>query len=334
MWGNLRLLWVTCGCLTAVACLVSGSARGQSTGLQTDSTSLTPRIRIESTEQAVEVFFDNQLFTRLRTKEKSKPFLFPVLGPNQVQMTRQWPMEDSETSEPVDHPHHKGIWFSHMISGVDFWTEKQGTVQLQTVEVKKPDEIRTKSHWIRTQDQAIILTDQTSYRFGGDDQSRWIEVAITWVASHGEVVFQDTKEGTFAIRLPYTFQFDAARIRNHPQTIGQARNQAGQKGAEIWGKPAKWVVYQGTIDHQDYAISIFDHPQNLRHPTTWHARDYGLFAANPFGLHDFQGTPRGQGEYRLPANQSLRLIYRILMTAGSPEDRQIEQWYQAFVDER
>jgi hypothetical protein len=324
------LQWAIGLWITATACLSAGPAFSQATGTTAESTTQATRIRISTSAQCVDVFFDERLFTSLRTEEKNKPFLFPVYGPNQVQMTRQWPMENSGLNEPVDHPHHKGVWFSHIINGIDFWTEKQGIVQLQTVEVSEPDEIKTMSHWIRKQDKSIVLSDQTCYRFGGDDQSRWIDVAITWVASHGDVVFEDTKEGTFAIRVPFTFQFDAAHIRNNPQSIGKARNNSGQTGSAIWGQPAKWVVYQGMIEQQNYSIAIFDHPENLRHPTTWHARDYGLFAANPFGLHDFQKTPPGQGEHRLTAGQSMHLRYRLLLIAGSPQDQLIENWYQLF----
>ena len=34
-------------------------------------------------------------------------------------------------------------------------------------------------------------------------------------------------------------------------------------------------------------IAIFDHPGNPGYPTYWHARGYGLFAANPLGRHIF-----------------------------------------------
>jgi len=320
-------------CLLMAGWLYPVPGLGQDSSLAANARQTSSRIQITPTEQGVDVLLDNQLFTRLLTQEKHKPFFFPIFGPNQVHLTRRWPIDPSATDQPTDHPHHKGLWFSHIINGVDFWSEKQGTVQIEKFEVIGPSEIYTQSNWIRKSDNSTILSDETNYRFGGGEKMRWIEAKINLLASQGEIVFEDTKEGTFAIRLPPSFQFDRAYASKHPQSVGFARNHHGQTGAEIWGKKAKWVTYQGEIDGQVYSVAIFDHPQNLRHPTTWHARDYGLFAANPFGLHDFEGGAAGRGEHRVPAGQSLKLIYRVLFIAGSPADQEMEAWYQSFIEE-
>jgi len=42
-------------------------------------------------------------------------------------------------------------------------------------------------------------------------------------------------------------------------------------------------------------IAVFDHPSNPRHPTTWHVRDYGLFAANPLGCTILKRKTKGLG---------------------------------------
>ena len=73
--------------------------------------------------------------------------------------------------------------------------------------------------------------------------------------------------------------------RGVEKVTGQALNSNGTSGKSIWGESAKWVYYWGTINDKAVGIAIFDHPSNLRHPTAWHAREYGLVAANPFGLH-------------------------------------------------
>jgi len=77
-------------------------------------------------------------------------------------------------------------------------------------------------------------------------------------------------------------------------------------------------------------IAIFDHPQNPRHPTTWHVRDYGLFAANPFGLHDFEKKPSGAGDLTVPAGKSITFRYRIYLHEGDEVQAKVAERYQEF----
>jgi len=71
---------------------------------------------------------------------------------------------------------------------------------------------------------------------------------------------------------------------------------------------------------------------NPRHPTTWHVRDYGLFAANPFGLHDFnpKQNPRGKGDLTVPEGETVTFRYRLFFHAGTPDEARIAEVWQAF----
>lgn len=297
-------------------------------------------VRFELHEGHADIFLGDMLFTRLQHTDSAKPYFYPVHAPGKVNMTRHWPLDKSNPDEPVDHPHHKALWFSHIINGVDFWAEKGGSVQIDQLEVintnpaaddpSQATGLKVNSKWLKKPDHSVVLTDQTIYEFGGDQQHHWIDATIEFRACHGEVVFEDTKEGMFAIRVPSSFQFDSQQKKKFPDAVGTARNSNGQVDSAIWGQSAKWVAYQGQIDNQPYAIAMFDHPSNLRHPTTWHARDYGLFAANPFGLHDFKRAPRGSGQHRLADGETLQLRYRVLFIAGHPTDQQLENWYHDF----
>jgi hypothetical protein len=112
----------------------------------------------------------------------------------------------------------------------------------------------------------------------------------------------------------------------HIITSGGATDQAA------WGTRAKWVTYHGP-DPQGHAVSvtIFDHPQNLRHPTWWHSRDYGLFAANPFGIHDFEkGGDKAKGNHLLAHGQTLVLRYRVLIESGGPDQAKLAEMHAAF----
>ena len=60
-------------------------------------------------------------------------------------------------------------------------------------------------------------------------------------------------------------------------------------------------------------MAIFDSPKSFRHPTTWHARAYGLFAANPFGLREFTHDFNKDGSWAIPEGKSTRFRYRVVI---------------------
>jgi hypothetical protein len=75
-------------------------------------------------------------------------------------------------------------------------------------------------------------------------------------------------------------------------------------------------------------VAILNHPDSFRYPTTWHVRDYGLFAANPFGWHDF--GRKESGDYTIPAGQSIRFKYRVILHKGETEKAHLPAAFQAF----
>jgi hypothetical protein len=95
---------------------------------------------------------------------------------------------------------------------------------------------------------------------------------------------------------------------------------------------AAWIDNYGPVDGEVVGIAIFDHPNNLRHPTRWHARTYGLLAANPFGEHHFpkDASAPEQGVVTLADGGELTLRYRVLLHAGDPDQARITKAYQAF----
>ena len=82
----------------------------------------------------------------------------------------------------------------------------------------------------------------------------------------------------------------------------------------------------------EMVITMMDHPQNLRHPTPWHARDYGLLGANPFGLHDFERVKDNPtlGNHTIPAGGSLTQRYRILLQKGQPDQAALRRSFTQF----
>lgn len=275
---------------------------------------------------AVTVKIDDKVFTGLLYKNFAKPVVFPIIGPTGAGMTRQWPVvEVAAPGEEKDHPHHKGLSFTHgAVNGIDFWKEADDAGKI--VVTGKPKistganvaTIETAEDW-KAPDGKTVCTSSTTITCGLDGADRYIDYTITIKASEGDVTLGDTKEGTMGIR-----SHPALNLKGKV-AAGHALNSEGQKDGDIWGKHARWVDYSGPIDGKVTGIACFDHSSNLRHPTTWHARDYGLIAANPFGLHDFEKKPKGSGDHVIRKGESLTLKYRWLFHTGDTATAKIEE---------
>jgi len=165
-----------------------------------------------------------------------------------------------------------------------------------------------------------VCEDERTLTFGGDGQTRWIDFDIVIKASDGPVKFGDTKEGSFGIRVPESMKVDAKKG-------GQIINSEGQTDKDAWAKQAAWVDYHGPVDGETLGIAIMNHPSSFRFPTYWHVRTYGLFAANPFGVHDFTGDKSADGTYTLEAGKTVAFRYRVLLHRGDQQAGKVAEVY-------
>lgn len=259
--------------------------------------------------------------------ERTKPVLYPVAGPGGVRMVRDYPFKKDSPGEAHDHPHHESLWYTHGdVNGVSFWHigKDAGTIVHQKFLESPKDQIVTANNWVGP-DKKVHCSDVTRIRFFGlPNDGRGIEYTVTIKADHGDVIFGDTKEGSMGIRT-----HPALRLKGDVAT-GKAVNANGTKGKGIWGKPAKWLHYHGLINSKPVGVGIFDHPSNPRHPTTWHARDYGLIAANPFGHSPFLGKPKGAGKLVIKNGESITFKYGFVFVSGDTEAAEIEALYSAW----
>ena len=162
-----------------------------------------------------------------------------------------------------------------------------------------------------------------------DDGTRMIDYDITISATEGDLTFLDTKEGTMAIRTHPHLRLRPVK-KNKKQPLGKAVNSNGDKGKDLWGKHAAWVHYYGAINGKKVGIAILDHPSNLRHPTTWHARDYGLIAANPFGISHFDKKKKGAGNFTIKKGKSQSFRYRFVFHAGNAKSGKIAERFAEY----
>lgn len=283
------------------------------------------------------VMIDGEHFTDYVYEGHSKPILYPIIGPHGIEMTRHYPMKKDVDNEASDHPHHKSIWFTHDdVNGVRFWMEYPGdSAELRPGKAVQKrlsidgNSFQVENDWLDP-DGSMVCTDTRELSFGTTTAGRYIDIAVTIHASHGEVKFGDTKEGTMGIRTHPLLRLRADERRGNHTANGSAVNSEGVEGKAMWGKRAKWVDYWGPINGETVGIAIFDHPTNPRHPTWWHARDYGLIAANPFGVHDFENKPPGTGDMVIGSGESATFRYRFLFHEGDVNEANVAGEYELF----
>lgn len=270
------------------------------------------------------VLIGDELFTEYHFQGRRQPILYPVFGPGGVAMTRFFPMGEGE-GEERDHPHHESLWFAHGdVNGHDFWTGNDGSRIVHEEFVgDEAGVIATRNRW-EDGDGQVVCTDERRIRFGGDQAARWIDYQVTIHASHGALKLGDTKEGTMGIRMAPSLRLQG------PVAAGSAVNSEGVTGRDVWGKRARWVDYYGPVGGEVVGVSMFDHPSNPRHPTWWHARDYGLCAANPFGAHDFEGATPGTGDLVVQSGDSIAFRYRFYFHLGDTAQGGVAARYEEF----
>jgi hypothetical protein len=308
----LRRCW-----LVACSCLLFGNWL---------STLSAADVQLESKADRVTVTIDGKLFTEYVFTGYEKPILYPILGPDGISMTRDWPMKEGTPNEAHDHPHHKSIWFGHMeVNGESFW--HSGPTAGTTVQTS----LRVDGHTIHSENKLIardgkklVATDSRQISFSADGDTRFIDYAVTYHASEEGLTFGDNKDGQMGIRMnPHL------RLKG-PVANGQAVNAEGVTTAEIWGKRAPWIDFWGTVDGKVVGIAMFDHPTNFRHPTWWHARDYGLLSANPFGRQDFEGKEVEVGDHKIAKGESLTFKHRFVFHRGDATQAKIAEHFKAW----
>ena len=266
----------------------------------------------------------------------AKPYFFPLRSAHGTVVTRGFPMTPDIAGEDHDEPHQRPMYFAHGdINGFDFWGEAAfpkwsdhaastfGRTVFRTVNQIQSGfgEGSLRATFDLVTPGGPIAEETQTYRFEGDEQSRIIDCAFAIQATHGPITMGDTKEGTFAIRVVKALDSPPGRMVN-------ADGASGEKG--IWGKRSDWVDYYGRVADEDVGVAILDHPRNLRAPTYWHARAYGLLAANPFGLKQFTGDRRQDGRYVIPAGGSLTFRYRVFIHHGGAPQAGVAEAYRQF----
>lgn len=288
-----------------------------------------PALALAGTDK-IDVVVDGQPFTTFYYGlQSNKPYLAPLRTASGKIVTRRYPMEKVD-GESRDHLHHTGLWFSYDdVNGIKFWENdpsykapNKGKIVVESADLKPGSGsmvLKAVMNWNGPDDKTVLREDRVM-TFTSKPALRIIDFDITLTAPE-KVVFGDTKEGAFAIRLADPL------AEKHGGKMMNAEGAVGMKN--VWGKRSNWVDYSGTLEGEQVGIAVFDHPANPRHPTYWHSRDYGLFALDPFGQHAFDESAP-ESHWTVDAGGSLHFRWRVVIHSGDTISAHIAQLYDAY----
>jgi hypothetical protein len=344
----------------AVAGAVAVAAALFTAGVSTETRGV--EVERKDADRRVDIRIGGQPFTSyIWPTTLKKPVLFPIRTARGTFVTRGFPLEP-RAGERVDHPHHVGLWFNYGdVNGIDFWNNseavkpedrhKMGTVVHRAVIEARGGADRgvlvTEADWVMP-DDSVILKQRTTHGFSGTATTRTIDLEIVLTAQDRRVAMTDNKEGTLGLRVaraleeptkkPEVFTDAAGR----PTTVasmdntgvnGEYLTSEGTRGAAVWGTRGRWCALAGRVGDEAVSVTIMDHPSNPGHPTYWHARGYGLFAANPLGQ---KALSDGKDElnFAIEPRQSATFRYRIHVVSGTPSAIEIDKAWSAWAGQQ
>jgi len=261
----------------------------------------------------------------------SKPFFHP-LNLEGLSLTRE--VAPKSAPQPkIDHTHHRSLWVAHGdVNGTDVWSDEKGHGFQKHVSFTRLFSgpvvagFQEELTWTDAAGKPVMDETRLFRAWRGAAAGRFIDLEVTLRATYGPVKLGDTKEGGIcSLRIREPLQGDRD---------GLMTNAVGGTGEpEIWGQRSPWLDYSGTLEGKKVGIAVFDHPRSFRYPTHWHARDYGLFTANPFALHDYKSGWSEDGSHQMKRGDSLPFGYRIYLHAGDRDSARVASHWLNFAYE-
>jgi hypothetical protein len=293
--------------------------------------------------KSIEITADGKIFTRFIFPDTlEKPVLYPLYAANGTIVTRGFPV-DPRPGEPTDHPHHIGLWLNfENVNGLDFWNnsyaipaDKKAAYghivtqpDMQTNDGKKGILVYN-ANWLDSKNNSL-LEEITQYTFTAAGNLRIIDRMTTLVADT-MVVFKDAKDGLLGLRLAHELEIPTKQSKEYiddkgNKTMVQATADSiangnyltseGIMGDSAWSTRARWCKVFGKMQNDSVSITIIDHPSNPNYPTFWHARGYGLFAANPLGEAIFTHD-KSRKDLTLQKGEYTSFRFRIVIQNGA-----------------
>lgn len=297
--------------------------------------------------QAIDIYVGGELFTSyIYPSAIKKPVLYPLRASDGTLVTRGYPL-DPQPGERIDHPHHIGLWLNYgNVNGLDFWNnsdaidpdrkDNYGTILHKAVKKIKNGAkgvLEVEMDWVDSKG-TVLIRENARFVFSGDESNRCIDRITSLTALDEDVSMADSKEGFLGLRVARFLEAPSNRperlvdasgkpsdtpVLNNEGATGTYISGGGKRGDDVWGSRAKWTRLEGAKDGKRYSIAIIDHPANPGYPTYWHARGYGLFAANPLGQKELSGG-KEEMNFKIEAGKTAVFRHRIVIHCGDGLD--------------
>jgi putative heme-binding domain-containing protein len=272
------------------------------------------RIEIEPSERKLVVRTQfpgqsnwNEVATYLM-ETNSRPYLHPVRDASgRVVLT-----ED----KPADHPWQHGIFTGfHRVNGFNYWKEDEGKQRfVRLLDLKKAAD---RVSWralveLVAPDGTVVLDEEDAITIHAPESpdAYAIDFDLLLRARNQDVTFGKFFVGGLSVRMPWDKE-------NPRQTH---LNSNGLRGRDCEQKRAAWCNVERPFGSETFGIAVFDHPENANHPSGWRADEQGLINPNISAL----------GDWKLPARQTQRFRYRLLLYRGVATLEQLETRFQRF----
>ena len=299
----------------------------------------TVSITKENGKKKINVLIGQKLFTSfLYPDTLEKPVLYPIYTSKETMITRGFPLYPLP-GEPTDHPHHIGLWFNYEnVNGLDFWNNSFAipadkkhlygwikTDSILSTSGGSKGVLAYHANWTN-QANAILLEEITRFEFSGNAHMRIID-RLTTLKANTDVRFTDAKDGMLGLRVAHELQIPSTTdqkftddkgnitvVKKNTDSIanGNYITSEGKEGDSAWSTRAAWCKLYAKMGNDSVSVAIIDHPSNPNYPTFWHARGYGLFAANPLGEKIFTNG-RSEKNLLLKKGETIRFYYRVII---------------------
>jgi hypothetical protein len=268
MWMNESPMRLAAATMLVLSFAASGSADSPATFVRGESRLL---IKVNGSEFATYVWNDPTV---------KRPYFSQVHSPRGVQVTRTFP--PVEGRDATDHATmHPGLWLAFGdISGTDFWRNKGVVRHAGFVEepVADPQGGRFAVRNMYESNDQRVFEEVCRIRLRVTPHGN----LIVWESGFSgaeDFAFGDQEEMGLGIRVATDLTV------THGGVITSSDGRKNEK--EVWGRQADWCDYSG----RGVGIMLMPDPGNFRR-SWFHARDYGLLVANPFGRQAFtKGEP-------------------------------------------